>query len=583
MRSLLPFPARALRRGLGVLLMAAAGGTTGCSWITGVPDVTSVDLGVDNRTIAAGSTSLAVCTIYGKGNSVVHSTRVICGFSSSNSAIATVNGTTGVIAGVAPGTAVITASARGHTDTVTVTVTDAPPARIDITVPALYLQEACQAVDIRLIDKNGQQLAARTAQVNVSNPSIATVQNAGTTAGVKLCAVTQGSTTMTVTVSGVSQLANVVVAPARVGKAQASLAGGSNTIVENQVASTAVVLFAGDQTTVLSNAGQQFTYTVDDPTIVSVNGAGIVTGLKPGSTTVRVGIAGSPVTTSFVVTVNPIRAAEVRVTNRGPFVRLSSTGTAVTSLRPAAAFDSLGRAIVNRQIIYKSSDPTIFTVNSIGTVTALKLGTALFIATDQFGQAADTLSLQVTPVPVGSVVITPLQSTINQGETQQLTATVTDSLGVLVTGRTITWTTSNTSAFPVSSTGLVSGIGSGVATIQASTASVPGLPAVVNSQTAQVVVLPTPIATIDVAPTSVTVKAGSSTTVQIIPRDAKGNQLFNRNGNINVSIDNPAIVAADNQGNILGRQVGTAKITYQALDTNGQPQGAATVITVVVN
>lgn len=71
------------------------------------------------------------------------------------------------------------------------------------------------------------------------------------------------------------------------------------------------------------------------------------------------------------------------------------------------------------------------------------------------------------PIPVATVTVTPASSSISVGQTVQLTAATRDANGNSLTGRTVTWSTSNSSIATVSSTGLVSGGSAGTATITA--------------------------------------------------------------------------------------------------------------------
>jgi hypothetical protein len=310
----------------------------------------------------------------------------------------------------------------------------------------------------------------------------------------------------------------------------------------------------------------------------------VVTGLQKGTSQIQVTVAGFPQVTPFTVTVTDKPARQVIIGNRAPFVRLGSNGTGVPSQRTAVAVDSSGNAIQDKVIAYRSTDPSVFTVSSLGTVVGQKLGTALLIASADNGAVADTISLTVTPVPIAQLKVNPTQATINAGQTQQFTATLTDSLGVVVTGRPITWTSSNPVAIPVNGNGLVTGAGNagGTATITATADVVPGQGQI--SGTATIVVAPTPIATIDVQPTTVTIslKTGNSTAVSVIPRDANGTALVGRASSIVATPDNPAVVSADGAGNIRAFTTGTSRITYQAYDVNGNAQGAPTTITVNV-
>lgn len=72
----------------------------------------------------------------------------------------------------------------------------------------------------------------------------------------------------------------------------------------------------------------------------------------------------------------------------------------------------------------------------------------------------------VATVPVTGVAVSPSSSSINVGLTSQLTATITPSNA---TNQNVTWSSNNTSVATVSSTGLVSAIAAGTATITVTT------------------------------------------------------------------------------------------------------------------
>src|SRR6184192_4764019 len=88
------------------------------------------------------------------------------------------------------------------------------------------------------------------------------------------------------------------------------------------------------------------------------------------------------------------------------------------------------------------------------------------VATGSPGGVSDTALVTVTVAPVSAVSVAPTAATILMGATTQLQATTTDSLGNVLTGRTVTWE-SNNSAVTVGGNGLATGAGSGSATITA--------------------------------------------------------------------------------------------------------------------
>jgi glucose/arabinose dehydrogenase len=78
------------------------------------------------------------------------------------------------------------------------------------------------------------------------------------------------------------------------------------------------------------------------------------------------------------------------------------------------------------------------------------------------------------PRPVTAVTLTAPQTTIEFGQTVQLTATARDAGGTVVEGRTFEWTTADAAVASVSSTGLVTGLNEGQVEIRAVTEGITG-------------------------------------------------------------------------------------------------------------
>src|SRR5213078_3223229 len=104
--------------------------------------------------------------------------------------------------------------------------------------------------------------------------------------------------------------------------------------------------------------------------------------------------------------------------------------------------------------------------------------------------------------------------------TVQLSATLKDANGNALSGRTVTWSSNNTSVVTVTSSGLVSGVTPGSATITATSEG--------KSGTASITVTNVPVASVDVTPTTATVQAGQTVQLTVTPRDANGAALSGR-------------------------------------------------------
>jgi alpha-tubulin suppressor-like RCC1 family protein len=71
------------------------------------------------------------------------------------------------------------------------------------------------------------------------------------------------------------------------------------------------------------------------------------------------------------------------------------------------------------------------------------------------------------PEPVASVTIVPSTLSLTVGQTQQLTAVLRDAAGAELSGRAVAWTTSDAAVASVSTSGVVSALNTGSATIEA--------------------------------------------------------------------------------------------------------------------
>src|SRR6266516_4737582 len=83
------------------------------------------------------------------------------------------------------------------------------------------------------------------------------------------------------------------------------------------------------------------------------------------------------------------------------------------------------------------------------------------------GTLTDTAAVTITTIPVASVTVSPTTASLQVSATRQFTAVTKDSTGNTLTGRVVTWASSNTAVATVSTSGVVSGMASGPATITA--------------------------------------------------------------------------------------------------------------------
>src|SRR4029079_19156756 len=98
----------------------------------------------------------------------------------------------------------------------------------------------------------------------------------------------------------------------------------------------------------------------------------------------------------------------------------------------------------DRSLTWSSSDASVATVSNSGLVTAVAPGTVQITATSEgvSGGAGLTVSAP-PPAPVASVSVSLNAPSLTPGQTTQANATLRDAAGTVLSGRSVTWSTSN--------------------------------------------------------------------------------------------------------------------------------------------
>ena len=146
----------------------------------------------------------------------------------------------------------------------------------------------------------------------------------------------------------------------------------------------------------------------------------------------------------------------------GPTADIQVGGTVQLS---ATAKDAQGNTLTGRTVSWSTSSGATATVSTNGLVTGVASGTASITATVD-GKTASR-DVRVISSPVATIAVTVASTTLAIGGTTQATALLRDAAGNVITGRPVTWSSSNNSIATVNGTGVVTGAGQGKATISA--------------------------------------------------------------------------------------------------------------------
>src|SRR5436190_445427 len=263
------------------------------------------------------------------------------------------------------------------------------------------------------------------------------------------------------------------------------------------------------------------------------------------------------------VTVIQVPVASVTVSPASPSLRVGTT-VALT----ATTLDSAGNTLTGRTITWSSSNGAVATVTSGGLVTGVAAGTATMTATSE-GKSG-TSAITVTFVPVATVTVTPASANLAVGQTVQLTATTRDANGNPLSGRTITWSSSNTAVATVTTSGSVKGVTAGSATITATSEGQSGASAI----SVRIV----PVATVAVSPASASVQVGGTVQLTAVTKDSVGNTLTGRT--ITWASSNSTVATVSTTGLVSGLLIGSATITATSEAKSGS--SAITVTPVLV-
>lgn len=353
-------------------------------------------------------------------------------WTSLNEDIATV--ADGMVSGVAPGTAVITATCGSATASCTVTVL-LPATSVTLNETSLDLKVG-DIVD--LIETVTPQNTTDVASWSSSDESVAIVDNNGIITALKA-----GNVTITVTYGSVSATCEVTVSDIAATSVELDyteldlLSGQSHQLV-------ATVL-------PLNTTFPVVTWASSDELVATVSEDGLVTAVGEGAAIITATCG--DVMGQCSVTVTAPEPEQV-VLNYQTYSLKAEQTIQLEVINP--------ENVAANDVTWTSSNDNVATVSFEGLVTAVGVGEVTITAS--YNGSSAECSIVVNATAAESVVLDYSELTLEIEETMQLVASV---LPTTTTDQTIVWSSNNTSVATVSEDGLVTAVGYGVATITA--------------------------------------------------------------------------------------------------------------------
>jgi uncharacterized protein YjdB len=437
---------------------------------------------------------------------------------------------------LAPGGAIITATSEGRSAPASITVTAIPVASVSLKPGSQLLVEGQTAqLQAQPLDGDGNPLVGRVVLWFTNNASVATVTSTGL-----VTAHAPGNATITATSEGKSATTAVTVNPR-----------GPNAVI---VTPAQLVVQEGSTATltvqVLDNLGAEIpnsvvTFTTSDASVATVSAAGVVTGVIPGKVTISATSGGKTGTADVTVTPTPV--ASVVVSPAQPSIVVGRTINLT-----AEALSATGQVLTGRTVMWSSSTPSIADVSSSGVVTGVSAGSAVIFAS--IDGVLGWTNVDVIAVPVATVTVSPATTSVPMGQTSQLTAELRDASGNILTGRAVSWSSSQSAIATVNGAGVVSGVSAGTATITATSEGQVG--------TATVTVVAPGVRTVTITPSSATISPlGGTVALTATVRDPSGAII---NASVTWTTNNALIATVTSNGTVTGHLPGTATITAKS-------------------
>ena len=459
--------------------------------------LSSISLSPAQTTLAEGQIQRVYATAYYTDGSS-KDINSVASFSSSSPSVAQVS-SQGVVTGIAPGTATITASYNGKSASAQVTVQGAYLLGLKASLAQLSLAAGNKGqLSIYAQYSNGvEENVSAKAQYTSGNPAIASVDGMGgvvaTAAGTTTIQVTYGAKSLSVpvTVTGtVVTLQTISVRPESI-----SMKKGATQQLEVKAT------YSDNKVTDVTS---QASYQVAQPVIATVSATGLITGTAVGSTTMTVSFGGKTVSVPVQVTEAQEPVQSLTVTP----VKLELLIGKAQTLQVTATYKDGKEENVSQKATYTSSNAAIASVSSSGVVTALAEGTAQI--TVQYGGKSISVPVTGSVVSLQTLAVRPESVNMRKGAAQQLEvkATYSDNKVTDVTSQA-TYQIAQPAIATVSATGLITGVAVGSTTVTVTfggkTVSVP----------VQITEAQEPVQSLTVTPAQLDLLVGKTQTLQV--------------------------------------------------------------------
>ncbi|MCM1364318.1 MAG: Ig-like domain-containing protein [Faecalibacterium sp.] len=287
-------------------------------------------------------------------------------------------------------------------------------------------------------------------------------------------------------------------------------------------------------------------WTSSNKKVATVDKNGLVKAVAPGKAIITCKTVDSGKTVTCVVTVKAVKVKSIKLNKTSANVNVGSTLTLKPTFNPTNAS--------NQNVTWKTSDKKIATVSSKGVVKGVKAGKVTITCTTKDGSKVAKCTITVKNVKMKSIKLNKTAVEVISGNTYTLKATVSPSN---TTNKKLTWTSSNTKVAKVNSSGKITAVGAGKATITCKSAD--------GSVSAKcTVTVPKVVAIgikLDITKLTMQVGATYKLNAQVLPANATNKKVI-------WSTTNSKVATVDSNGKVKAVGKGTCRIKVKSAENN---------------
>jgi uncharacterized protein YjdB len=419
--------------------------------------LTEIDIAPDGQYIPVGGQYPLSLTATYSDNST--QTITSASWSSSDTTLASVDPTSGIVTGVANSNnnpVTITAGYGGMTNTTTVYITDAVPESLQLTpASASVATGTTQQYTVDVVYSDGS-IQPVTAGLSWLSSSAAV---AGIDANGLATAIAPGQTTITVGYDSMTATASLTVTPATLTDIVVTPA---TTVVgiNGNVQFTATGVFTDNSTQDLTSL---VVWSSSNASYALISAGGLATGASAGTTTISASYGS--VSGSATLNVTTATLVSINITPSNPIVPPHSK----VQLTAIGTFSD-GSQLVLSGVSWHTSGARYAMVNGSGVLRTKKSTNKAVTVSATLNGITGTTAITITSMTIQSLTVNPIAPTIAVGTTQQFALLGLFSDGVTTVDLTASarWQTSNYQDAVINRQGIATGVKTGTVTISGS-------------------------------------------------------------------------------------------------------------------